>query len=141
MHDEIDKMYEELRKMVKDYFGIRDEESHTLMGILKFCAIQVGIPVAGAGAVVLAGTGTVVLPVVGSVPGWLAGALAGFVGGTTACAIVHRALFVEKVKVILGQHGVSESEFKHVVRRLISLAEGNAGYYSRVAVVDHSRSG
>jgi len=128
MPDQIEQTYDDVRGLAQDYFGVGDSESETLMKLAKICAKTAGIPMAGAGAVALSGVGAVTLPLVGSVPGYVAGALAGFVGGTTACMIARRST-AEHVKQILGRNGVSESEFKHEVRRLISLADGKSGHY------------
>lgn len=129
MADQIEQTATEVRSLVSDYFGIGDSEVQTLMMLAKQCALTTGVPLAGAGAVALAGTGSVVIPLIGSIPGYLAGALAGLVGGTTACMIARRSN-AEHVRKILGRAEMSEPAFKREVRRLISRAQGNAGYCS-----------
>ena len=129
MLDQIEQTSEDVKSLAKDYFGIGDSESETLMKLAKLCSQTAGVPMAGAGAVALAGVSSVAIPLIGSVPGYVAGALAGFIGGTTACMIARRAS-AEHVKQILSQAKMPEPEFKSEVLRLISLAEGKAGYCS-----------
>ena len=104
MSDPVEQTYEDVRNHAKEYFGIADSESETLMRLAKRCAQTAGIPMAGAGAVALAGVGSVTIPLVGSVPGYIAGALAGFVGGTTACMIA-RGSQAGQVRQILSTSG------------------------------------
>ncbi|WP_024297124.1 hypothetical protein [Methylomicrobium lacus] len=132
MSDQVEKAYDDVRNLAKDYFGIGDSESETLMKLAKRCAQTAGVPMAGVGAVALAGVSSVTIPLVGAVPGYLAGALAGFVGGTTACMIARRSS-AEQVKQILGQSGMTEQSFKDEVRKLISVAEKKAGYCSNAS--------
>jgi hypothetical protein len=128
MPDQIQQTYDDVRNHAKDYFGIGDSESETLMKLAKRCSQTAGVPMAGFGAVALSSVGSVAIPLVGSVPGFVAGALSGFIGGTTACMIARRAS-VEHVKQILEQGNLSENDFKKEVRRLISISHGKSGYY------------
>lgn len=132
MADQIEQTGIEVKRLVREFFGIGDTEVETLMRLAKQCARTSGVPLAGAGGVALAGTSAVVLPLVGSVPGYVAGALAGFVGGTTACMIARRSN-AEHVRRILGRAEMSEPQFRHEVLRLLSRAQGMAGYRSAKA--------
>lgn len=127
MSEALDRTYGEVRSLARDYFGLSDSESETLMTIAKQCALTSGVPMAGAGAVALAGVGSVSIPLVGAIPGSLAGALAGFVGGTTACMIARRSQ-AEAVRDLLANRSMNEADFRSAVRRLISQARGEAGY-------------
>jgi len=80
--------------------GYSTDDLEYLYNVAKICAVQGGIPVAGAGAVLGAGAGTIALPVLGSVPGWVAGALAGFVGGTAVCVMGRGAIKGELDKLL-----------------------------------------
>lgn len=139
MSDPVEQAYDDVRAYAKDYFGLADRESETLMRLAKRCAQTAGVPLAGAGAVALAGAGSVTLPLVGAVPGYLAGALAGFVGGTTACMIA-RGAQADQVRQILSAGGLSEEQFRAEVRRLISIAEGRAGHRSHPIMTEAAPS-
>lgn len=129
MSDPVEQTATDVRELAKDYFGLGDSESETLMKLAKRCAVSGGLSMAGAGGVALAGVATVAIPLVGSVPGYLAGALAGFIGGTTAGMIARRST-AEHVKQILSESNIGEQRFKDEVRQLMSLAHGKAGYYT-----------
>jgi hypothetical protein len=129
--DIVEQAGKDVKSLAKDYFGIGDNDADTFMKIAKKCAVKGGIPLAGAGAAALASVGSVAVPLIGSIPGYLAGAIGGFVGGTTACIIASKSSTnTEHMKQLLSQSQMSEQQFKSEVRRLISLAQGKAGYYS-----------
>lgn len=123
----IEQTASEVRSLAQDYFGIGDSETDTLMKLAKHCARASGVPLAGAGGAALASVASVAIPLLGSVPGYVAGALAGFVGGTSACMIARRST-VDHVRRILGRAEMSEPKFKREVLRMISRAQGKAGY-------------
>ena len=132
MSEQIEKTYEDVKDLAKDFFGIGDSEADTLMKLAKLCAVTSGIPVAGAGAIALSSVSSVTIPLVGAVPGYVGGALAGFVGGTTACMITRRSI-TDHIKQILGKNGTTPQQFRSDVRKIISIAHGKAGYCSNAA--------
>lgn len=72
--------------------GYSRDDLQYLANVVKICAKQAGIPMAGAIGVATASAGAVAVPGVGSVPGWVIGALSGFVGGTVACTVSRASL-------------------------------------------------
>lgn len=63
-----------------------------LIDIARRCAMTVGVPLAGTGAVGMAGAGAVMVPGVGAVPGYIVGLLAGMVTGTSMCVMLNSSM-------------------------------------------------
>ena len=72
--------------------GYSRDDIEYLANVVKICAKQAGIPMAGAVGVATAGAGAITVPGVGAVPGWVVGALSGFIGGTVACTVSRASL-------------------------------------------------
>jgi hypothetical protein len=118
----VDESFKNFRSGVVAILGVTtDSDVKTLWNIVRQCAVESGVPLAGGLGVLGAAAGSVTVGAL-TVPGWVIGALAGMTYGTLACTGVKYPAYTQLVKADRQSTSHSVAELQRETKRLLRIA-------------------